>query len=162
MSSANQPEPPPLPPEVNTGQFNWRRPQFSVATLLGLLTLVAVACVLVLKMPGLGMMLVQLLAEVAFAGYAAFLVAGAWLSNGRSRLFCIAAVATLVLTLLPGAGTAAVGQMLFRDLGMSSGLAYFVWGFVGIVERIALSLFGGWVALRAARYWQPNKTEPTR
>lgn len=163
MSSADPPEPPPLPSELPSQQrpqrFNWRRPQFSVATLLGLLTLVAVVCALGMKLPVVFSYVLSITATGTSVAYVAFLVAGVWEATGRKRLFSGAALACYVFLTLSVEMNGSIWPALALQNYNSYSIAAIFANVIPVVQNITLSGLGGWVALRAARFWQPNEPE---
>lgn len=150
----DSPEPPPITPGAKQRKPRLR---FNTATLLGVMSLVAVACFVVVAIPWLLAVVATLVASAALVAYAAFLIAGAVVAKGNKRLFAIASIACLVVS----CWTQATGNitMYFLDRGGMSGTAAgMLWAFIAPIEHVALSLFGGWVALRAAKFWHSDES----
>jgi hypothetical protein len=140
--------PPPYPGETTSVRTGFR---FSTATLLGLTTLVAVACALTVTVPGLLGLLLALLANACVVGLAAFLIGGAWLSAGDRRLFCVASLGCMVLM-----GTTDVTHKLawqFHSGSMGGDATYLLSIVLIPAEVISFSLLGGWIAVRTKRFW---------
>lgn len=167
MDTANKPTPAPPKIERDEDSFNWRRPQFRVATLLGLLTVVAAVCAIGAAMPSLLNVAFGLFSELLFIVYPALLVTHIVLRRGNMQLFCIVALA--VLWIRPWLTSGVWDSPYWRRLRIEfwgvwlnlpelpSSVGYFI----SSLEPILASLFGGWVALRAARYWQPDDSNST-
>lgn len=133
--------------------------QFSTATLLGLTTLVAVACALAVTAPGLLGLILALFVNLVAVAFVGFLLAGAWLSSGDRRLFCVVALGCLLIV-----GTTNVTHKIAWQFYSGSGrgdaiqmLAVFLMP----VELALFSLFGGWIALRTKRFWVTDEAPPS-
>lgn len=148
---SDTPEPPPVEPK------NARpSPQFSLASLLGVMALVAVLSTLGATAPWLLWQLLRILLDAALVGYGVFIALGAWLATERRRIFCIGALLGLTMVVWTGFGfTSALHLDSQTPWG---GAGWLVVGTTSLrsLERIVLSLFGGWVALRAAAFWQSD------
>lgn len=144
-------EPPPVARTTEKRRFPLR---FNTATLLGIMAMVAVVCAVAVAIPWLLAIVASLIATAAMVAYASVLVAGAVVGEGKRRLFAIAALVCLVVSFWTQA-TGSIAIHLLDRGGLSGSLAGLLWAFIAPVEHIALSLLGGWIALRTARYWRP-------
>lgn len=135
-------------------------PRFNTASLLGAMVLVAVICTLAMTMPGLLAAVVGILVTAVLVAYAGVLVAGAMVAQGRTRLFAIAAGVGLAISLW-GTPSSAFATYLLDRGGLSSMAALFVWTLIGPLQHIGLSLLGGWIALRATQFWEPESHQPS-
>lgn len=149
---------PPEPPPVVPQRKPHRRFRFNTATLLGVMALVAVACTLAMSVPGLLAIGFSLVVTAALTAFAAFLIAGAIVAEGDRRIFAIAALLSLGVSFWGGA-TGGIALRLLDRGGLSWSTAAFVWSLLAPLQHIGLSLFGGWVALRAAKYWRQDSAE---
>lgn len=131
----------PVPPE--------RRPpiQFSMATLMGAMTLIAIGLAVFLVLPYWIAILTIAIAQI---GLLAFLIAGAFFGTGRDRTFCIGAVATQLLLLTNSAGSFGDSVTLWLRTSVSLRPDSVIFPIV----RIMAVLFGGWVCVYARRFWE--------
>ncbi len=146
-------QPPPIAPDSKLPR---PRLQFNTATLLGIMALVAVACAVGVTMPTLFAFVVAWMSDAILVAYGGFLLAGVWLAGGNRRLFCFATLGCLVLVTLASMRSTTIGPYFLDRGGLSPAFAYFVWSLLTLAERVLLSLLGGWIALRAATFWQAD------
>ena len=137
MSSATPP--PPSPDE--------RRPpfQFSMKTLMGTVTFVAVGLALLAVFPDWVGVLAASVVQVAFV---TFIVAGAVFATGTYRTFCIGAVAVQFLT----QGIAFSHWIFSRFYSLQTADAKWIAANLGI--NIAFVSLGGWFCILAQRFWK--------
>jgi hypothetical protein len=140
--------PPPFPGETTPVRTGF---QFSTATLLGLTTLVAVGCALAVTIPGLLGLILALFVNLMVVAFVGFLIAGAWLSSGDRRLFCVVALGCMLLVGMTNI-THKIAWQFYSGSAMGD-----VMQLLAIVlmpmEVAMLSLFGGWIAVRTKRFW---------
>ena len=151
-------EPPEPPPVVANAPPPRHRFQFNTATLLGVMTLVAVLCVLVVSLPWIFALALGFVFAVAQLAFAAFLVAGLFEATGRRRLFAAAALTCLIIELLGNANQ--VAYQVLQWWSFSSSQVMGVWTVMAPLANILLATFGGWFALRVASYWKAKPDEP--
>jgi hypothetical protein len=125
--------------------------QFSTATLLGLTTLVAVACALAVTVPGLLGLILAFVVNLAAVAFVGILLAGAWLSSGDRRLFCIVALGCLLIVGTTNV-THKIAWQFYSSRGTGDALQMLAILLMP-VELALCSLFGGWIALRTKRFW---------
>lgn len=155
------PEPPPFEPEEVADR---KRPrfQFNTAMLLGAMALVAVVCAVAMTVPALFALLTTALMSSAYVAYASALLSGAWFASGNRRVFCVAALLSLILIFWTDFALYVACQDILTGLGTPPSLTKYFAPVGVLVVRIALSLFGGWVALRAARFWEAENDDQLR
>ncbi len=143
------PEPPPIEPRIA------ERPrfQFNTAMLLGAMALVAVVCMLAVTVPGLLVTMLGLIATAVLVAYTAFLVAGSLRGSGDYRLFAMAAATSLLVSIW-GAPNTMLPTYFLQGVGLSPVLGTLIWALVAPVQHVVFSLFGGWISLRAAKFWE--------
>lgn len=124
--SPPDPTPPPAEPHPSF--------QFSLATLMGAMTLVVVAVAVVFVLPDLVGIFVACAVGVAWV---AFLAAGAFFGKRAAQTFCIGAIAA---------------HWLARP--EAEHYTYLYGSLVNIVGVILADAFAGWVCVRARRYWE--------
>ncbi|WP_145246369.1 hypothetical protein [Aeoliella mucimassa] len=151
-------EHPQPPPVLNSKRPKARRLQYNTATLLGLMALVAVTCVVAGVLPGLLWMGVLFALNLGLICYSSFLVAGALGASGRTRLFAVAALVCLGLSV--SSSYRFMPIQLLVEVTLPS---RFVRGFAEMLEplqHMMISVVGGWLALRFEPYWiDKQKTE---
>lgn len=142
------------PPVIREGKLRPRF-RFNTATLLGAMALVAVVCVLAMTVPELFAIALSLLASGVIVAYASALTAGTFVTRGSRQLFAIGAAVALVISMW-GMPTSNITVYWLDNRGLSPLLATLVWAVVSPLKHIVLSLLGGWVALKTARYWRTD------
>ena len=128
----------PLPPPERRPPF-----QFSMATLMGTMTLVAVGLAVLFVFPAWAAVLI---ASVVSVTWIAFLAAGAFFGKLTARTFCIGALAAHWLARIDVAYLAA-----FPKSSWEFNSVYAVLHLVGV---ILADVFAGWVCIRARRFWE--------
>lgn len=142
--------PPPFPGETIRPRPRF---QFSTATLLGTMALVAVVCCLAMVLPWIFAVAAALVAGVLTIAFAAFCIAGVVTAKGDRRLFAIAVLACFVISFWAHSTDWVVVQLL-DDRGFSSRFATLIWAVISPLEHAALALLGGWIALRSQQFWK--------
>ena len=132
--------PPPPPPEEPRPRI-----QFSMATLMGTVTLIAVGLTLIVALPAwVGVLFITILR----VGFLIFLIAGAFFAKGNRRTFCIGAIATqfLMQDFMVIRYSAFSPNSILRD-NLLLTIAN-----EGI--NLGVVLLGGWFCVRARRFWE--------
>lgn len=131
--------PPPPPPEEPRRPF-----QFSMATLMGAITLVAVGLAVIVAAPA---WVGGLLITVLRVGFLIFLFAGALFAKGSSRTFCIGAIATQFLVQdFMVVHASSRSNAIWREFPLSAATSEGV--------NLAVVLLGGWICIRARQFWE--------
>ncbi|MGI9456219.1 MAG: hypothetical protein ACR2NU_06620 [Aeoliella sp.] len=147
-------QPPPFKPASPSQPDRPRlKPQFSMRALFLALTLCAVFFGLVAIVPGITIFLLSLSLMVVQVSLASALLAGALVTEGRKRIFCVAALSAFVLSFWMHWDLDS-SISFGRNRGDFLAQAARVSLIAGV--RIGLALLGGWIALVATRYWQPE------
>lgn len=148
-------EPPPLQEGTPKRKFV---PRYNTAMLLGAMAILAVVCTMAMSVPYLVMAILattSLVAQVVFLG---FFVAGAWLAHGRQRLFALAVLASLTATFW-GGETGTFATVISDWMGWSRVSRAYILSILMPVQQMALALLGGWIALRAAHFWEVKSAD---
>ncbi len=148
----SSPEPPPFDPATKPRRHRF---QFNTATLLGAMVMVSVICGIAVTVPGLLAIGFSLVVTAALTAFAAFLIAGSIVAAGERRIFAISALVSLGVSFWVGATGGIALQLLDRG-GLSWTNSALVWSILAPLQHIGLSLLGGWVALRAASFWESD------
>lgn len=133
-------------------------PRFNTAMLLGLMALVAVVCALGMTAPGVLVTMAGILATGVVVAYAGVMVAGALVAQESRRLFAVAALVGLAVSAW-GVPNAMIATYFMDRGGLSPIMAAFLWSLAVPFQHIGLSLLGGWIAVRAAGYWETKSED---
>lgn len=130
--------PPPPPLEERRQPF-----QFSMATLMGTITLIAVGLGLLMTLPLWVGVLALSIVEV---GIVSFLLAGALFAEDGKRTFCIGAIAVYVFGLFHAPIYVVMGSTFQYSSTMQV--------IANIVGQLVSALLGGSFCLLARRFWE--------
>lgn len=132
--------------------------QFNTAMLLGAMASIAALCVLWNFAPAIFGILFWTGLSSAYVAWVAFLIAGAWESQGRHRLFFLTSLASLIAAFFREFHFSTAMNNALSGVGVPVYLVLYPTEIARLVLHVALSLLGGWIALRAASFWHDERT----